>query len=132
MLCLCGIKTSNLHVHSRPMEMNFLGLEVMNLKLDLLNKFQVPGKVSSKALKYVSFDISQYNDKITFDQIHCINSIKPIPINHELQSQNQEKWNDSEPSYYLQLVEKLNWVYNQSRLDFCFDVCLLSSTKKTL
>ena len=73
------------------MEINFLGLEVMNLKLDLLNMFQVPGKVSSKALKYVSFDNSQDNDKITFDQIHYINSIKPIPISHELQSQNQEK-----------------------------------------
>ena len=78
----------------------------------------MPGKAGSKTFKYISFDISKDNDKITLDQTYHINNIKPIPIS------NQEKCNDSESAYYCQLVEKPNLVANQNRLDFSFNVRL--------
>lgn len=71
------------------------------------------GKAGSKTFKYISFDISKDNDKITLDQTYHINNIKPIPIS------NQEKCNDSESAHYCQLVE------NQTELLIKTDLTLL-------
>ena len=93
-------------------------------------KFKV-GNQSTKAFKYVGINITQGAEDILLDQVDYIQEIQPISLTRDRQIQKEELCNRTEAMIYRQLVEKLNWVANQSRPDILFDVCQLSSFMKT-
>ena len=106
----------------------FGGTELfLNEVINPIKRVFTIGSEHCAAIKYLDLNISQSNSEIIIDQVNCIKSVKYIVISNNRKNQKDELLCKEENDIIRTLVGQLRWVTGQTRPDFAFEVCQLSS-----
>lgn len=95
-----------------------------------MKKFQI-GSIGNVNFTYVGLRINSYNDGITVDQDHYIESINAIHISKARILEKNCELTKKEHANFRTLVGQLSWISTHTRPDIAFETCELGSASKS-
>ena len=96
----------------------------------LINKFRI-GSSAKITFTYVGINFNAYNDGLTMDQDHYINSLTTIPISTARATEKNCDLTKEEKKTFRTLIGQMSWVSTHTRPDVAFETCELGGIYKT-